>query len=1009
MHSNIVRRSANLGLALLLAAATAASAQQGRLAGTVTDQATGKPLEASRVVLTGTNQIETTNQDGKYTFRTVAPGTYQIRALRIGYAAQVQSITIAAGETAALNFAMIPAPVQLDEIVSTATGEQRKLEVANNVATIDAAGVAAEQPITQFGDLISGRAAGVDVLKSGGTTGTGTRIRIRGSNSISLSNEPLYYIDGIRMESNPSSLSLDIGGGIGGGATSAINDINPDDIESIEIVKGPAAATLYGIQAANGVVRITTKRGTAGKPKWNVFAETGAVQDKNKYPTNYFGLDSNSVDFTTTCSIQNQIDGLCTQTGIATSNPLMDPATRPLATGFRQSYGASVAGGNELATYFLSTTYDDEVGVFKLPRFEADSIMALRGSIPANQLRPNTSRRLNLRANVASNLSSKADVSATLGYVTSDTRVPENDNSFLTITGSGEASANPADVNRGWFFTPAELFAELSNQNVARFTGGLTGNWRPASWLSTRATLGYDVANRTDIQFFPTGQVANYLENNLGVRTDNKTRASQTSVDLGATATYKFAASIAGKTSVGAQWFRDLSNASFLTGRKLAPGSTTITGAGNIEGSENSLESRSVGTFLEQQLNIKQRLFLTGAFRIDNNSAFGANLHATAYPKLSASWLISDEPFFHLPTFKSLRLRGAFGASGQQPGTLDARFFSVAVQGKDSGTVEPGVSTGNLGNPNLKPERSQELELGLDAGLLGDRLSLELTYYTKSTRDALVLRDLPPSNGVAQSQFFNLGRIKNHGFEVTVDARVLTSKQFTWDMNLSGATSSNKVVTLGQGVQELEFGFYQRHVAGYPLGGFWGIPLLGFKDANSDGIIDASEITLGTQKVFMGNPIPTKEASLNNSFTLFKGRVRLGSQFDYRGGYTVDNSIENFRCSAVLNCRGLVDPTAPLLEQAKAQAVIAAGGNNFGFFEPGWFIKFRELSLTFYAPSSLARAIRAGSASITFAGRNLATITDYTGVDPEVNAFGQSNFSSSDFESQPQVRYWTVR
>jgi hypothetical protein len=262
---------------------------------------------------------------------------------------------------------------------------------------------------------------------------------------------------------------------------------------------------------------------------------------------------------------------------------------------------------------------------------------------------------------------------------------------------------------------------------------------------------------------------------------------------------------------------------------------------------------------------------------------------------------------------------------------------------------------------------------------------------------------------VAQSQFFNLGRVDNHGFEATIDARVLTSRQFTWDLNLSGSTTASKVVTLGQGVQSIDIGFYQRHVAGYPLGGFWGLPLLGYKDANGDGVIAASEITLGATKVFQGNPLPTKQVSLNNSFTVFDGRVRLGSQFDYRGGYTVDNSIENFRCSSVLNCRGLVDPKAPLLEQAKAQAVITAGGNNFAFFESGSFIKLRELSLTFYAPNSLARALRAGSASVTFAGRNLWTITNYTGVDPEVNAFGQSNFASSDFESQPQVRYWTVR
>ncbi len=289
----IVRRGLPLAAAAILSitGAVTAWAQNGRLGGTVTDKATSAPLENARILVTGTSLIETTNNEGRYEIRSIPPGTYQVRALRIGYSPLVQTVTIGQDETGALDFALTAAPVQLDEIVTTATGQQRKLEVANAVSTIDVASVAAEQPITQVADLISGRAAGVQVLKSAGTTGSGTRIRIRGSNSISLSNEPLYYIDGIRMESSASSSTLDIGGfGAGDPRTngpSRLNDLNPDDIESIEIVKGPAAATLYGIQASNGVVRITTKKGNPGKARWNVFAEAGGVTDNNTYPLNY--------------------------------------------------------------------------------------------------------------------------------------------------------------------------------------------------------------------------------------------------------------------------------------------------------------------------------------------------------------------------------------------------------------------------------------------------------------------------------------------------------------------------------------------------------------------------------------------------------------------------------------------------------------------------------------------------------------------------------------------------
>ena len=275
----------------LLVLPSVAAAQTGTVTGKVTDAAGGAPLEAARVVLSGTSRIETTDREGRFSFRAVSPGTYPLRVLRVGYRPATDTVTVADGGTATADITMEAAPVQLDEIVTTATGEQRKLEVGNVVATIDAAKVAETAPITEFSNLLSGRAAGVQVLKSSGTTGTGTRIRIRGSNSISLSNEPLYYLDGVRLESASSSTTLNVGGfsdQSSNAGPSRINDIDPDDIESIEIVKGPAAATLYGIQASNGVVRITTKHGTAGPPRWNLFSELGAVSDNNDYPLNYY-------------------------------------------------------------------------------------------------------------------------------------------------------------------------------------------------------------------------------------------------------------------------------------------------------------------------------------------------------------------------------------------------------------------------------------------------------------------------------------------------------------------------------------------------------------------------------------------------------------------------------------------------------------------------------------------------------------------------------------------------
>jgi TonB-linked SusC/RagA family outer membrane protein len=1001
---------------LCLGGSRVALAQQASIGGQVVDSTDGTPLEAARVVLTGTSQIETTNREGRFLFRSVAPGAHQVRVLRLGYRPATQTATPAAGETVTLQFSLIPAAVQLDELVTTATGIQRKLEVANAVTTIDAARVAEQSPITEFANLISGRAPGVQVLKSSGTTGSGTRIRIRGSNSISLSNEPLYYLDGVRLESGSSSTTLDIGGFGSGDPSSAgpsrINDINPDDIESIEIVKGPAAATLYGIQASNGVVRVTTKRGTAGPPRWNLFSEVGAVSDNNEYPLNWFGRDTTvatGADFDGFCSIQSEINGDCTQTSVQSFQPLNEPVSRPYKAGLRQMYGASVSGGSDQVTYYVSGTYENEIGPFRLPKAEEDSVREDRGTVPDNQLRPNALEKFGVRSTVQANVSKNFDVNGSLGFLSSNTRFIENDNSFLTVNGSGTASGNLPEVNRGWFFIPAELFAELANQAANRVTAGFTGNWRPLNWLTGRATIGYDIVNRTDVQFWPTGEVADFGQNRLGVRTNNRFDISQTSVDLGASARFKLSPAIGSRTSIGGQFFRDLARGNFATGRILPAGSGSITGAATTEAKDTLVESRSIGSYIEEEVSLKDRLFVTGGLRFDDNSAFGRDFDATVYPKASVSWLISDEPFFPTGTVNTLRLRGAYGASGQQPGTTDALRFFTPVAGKKDGTGTTGVSFGSLGNTELKPERSYEFEVGLDAGLFNDRLSVEFTYYNKLTRDALVERNIAPSLGASETQFVNLSRIRNQGVELSLSTRLIDKPSMAWDLTLSGSATKNKILDLGAGVSPILIGFYQQHRQGYPAGGYWA-PTVSFNDANADGIIDLSEVELSDSAVFRGPALPTREASLNSQLAILGGKVVLGTQFDYRGGHKIDNSLEQFRCFSVQICRGNYDRTAPIEEQALAQATfLPGGGNSVAFLEPGWFIKLRELSLTFEAPNNWANAFRASRLSLTLAGRNLWTITDYSGVDPEVNAFGQDNFATGDFESQAQVRYWTAR
>ena len=1015
----------SMGVSLLLGALLAGTssgldAQQGSVAGTVTDRSTGDPLENARVILAGPNRVETTGQDGQYTFRGVAPGRYLIRVLRLGYQPASDTAQVSADERVAVNFALNPSPVQLDELVTTATGQQSRLEIGNSVATIAASQVAEEAPIMEFSNLLSGRAAGVQVLKSSGATGTGTKIRIRGSNSVSLSNEPLYYVDGVRIDAEPNGYAYNIGGQ----STSRINDLNPDDIENIEIVKGPSAATLYGIQAANGVVLITTKKGVPGKPRWNAFVEQGAVNDKNTYRTNYFGR-SDDPDFDPAtgdpsgCTALAQAEGSCLQSRIDTYNPLNDESQRPLSPGHRQQYGLNVAGGTDAATYYVSAEYEGEVGVYKMRGFDLDSVnQVTNNDIPKEQVRPNELDKLSLRANATAKVASNADLQLSLGYLTSQLHLLENDNTLNSVIGSGDGSGYPQDINRGWYLVPAEIFAERNRQGVGRFTGGLTANWRPLSWLSTRGTFGYDVTNRQDTQFWPTGEVNPFAypteyEGQLNI---TRGQASQLSVDLFTAASYRVSSAWSGRTAVGGQFFRNLNTSNFSQGQGLARGTESIFGAATTDASDDYVESRSAGGFVDQQMSFRNRLFLTAGLRLDDNSAFGKNFNTKPLPKLSASWVARDEQA--QGWLNTLRLRAAYGQSTQQPGTIDAlRFYGQAAVRKDA-LSGSGVTIANLGNADLKPELSQEIEAGFDAGLFSNRITLEATYFYKQTTDALIKREIVPSLGTTSTQFFNLGQVSNQGFELRLDTRIIDKPDFAWDLTFSGSLYKNNLDELGEGVAPITLGFIQRHVEGYPLGGIWDRPILSFGDANDNGVIEPGEYVVGDEPVYRGSAIPTREFGLRTNLSFFGNLLSVGALMDYRGGHWIENGTDSFRCGGgVIYCRALVDPTAPLEDQTAAAAYTYGDPNGFtewGFFEPAWFIKLRELSLTFNAPDNIARMLRASRVSLTLSGRNLFTIDDYSGIDPEVNGFGQgregfSNFAATDFFSQPQVRYWVAR
>jgi TonB-linked SusC/RagA family outer membrane protein len=1034
MNTSSIRRLCVTAAVLLGGVARLTVAQQGAgsVAGRVTDKATGTGLPGVRVLVANTNRSAFTNAQGSYTLAALPTGTHLIRVSTIGYAAQSQTVSVTDGGAATADFALTQAAVSLDLVTVTTTGEQRGRELANPVALIKAQDVVQQAQPANFADLVSGRAPSVQVIEAGGSVGTGVRIRIRGLSSLSLSNEPAYYVDGAKVEAGARDNAATLSVGTGGQATSRVNDLNPEDIQSIEVVKGPAAATLYGTQAGNGVVRITTRQGVAGKPQWTVYSELGFLNDVNNYPDNFYSWGHNLTSGAVQqCLLIFSVGSAptCARDSLTSFNVLTNPVTTPYGTGYRGRVGVQLSGGSDQTRYYLSGEYSDELGVLRMPAADYARLTAERivDTLPYIQYRPNELKSVSTRANVQANLSSTADVTVSAGLVQSSTRLPQNDNNITGILGSGlfgkgwptayqnSLPALPAGASQGrqWgFFLPGDVMSILTQQDITRLTSSVQGNWRPTGAITGRATIGLDYTDRMDIQFQQLNQGPSFSDFRSGRRTDNRFQLAHYTVDANVSALHNVTPDISSRTSVGVQYLKDLSFGNFAFGKIFPPGGQQ-TGAGSIQSdSESTIESITLGGYVEEVVGWKDRRFITGGLRADDNSAFGSTFKAVYYPKVQGSWVISEEPFFPTRSWlNSLRLRAAYGASGVQPGSIDALRFYQPISAPINGTDQPGLIIAAVGNDSLKPERSAELELGLDADIVKSRVHVEFTYYHKKTTDALVQVPTAPSVGGPAARFENVGSTLNKGVEGLVSVTFDVGPSVSVDAALSASHNSNVLLTLGSKVQQITLGEI-RQVPGYPLFGYWDRPILGFQDTNGNGIIEPSEVQVGPNAVFLGSSIPTTNISLNAGINVLHDRIRIGGQLDYRGGYKANDFTDYFRCtsSAANNCRAVNDRSASLADQAAAVAgrTLADGRTAAGYIVDGTFLAVRELSVTYNAPDAWARAFRGNRLSLTATARNLVKWTNYPGIDPEVNGNGQ-NDQVIDFLTAPPIRTFTFR
>lgn len=971
-------RSAALAMAFLVGGGSLAA--QGVVTGRVTDAATKQPLQQAQVNIVGTTQRVLTNQDGQYRLTNVPAGTALVRVIFIGYKSESRSVFVTAGGSVTADFALTAAAVGLEAIVVTPAGNETVRQEGNHMPTVQLSTVTQSQQISNLSDAIDARVPGVVVQQSGGTVGSGTRIRIRGSNSVSLSNDPVLVVDGVRVDNNSSSSTI----GVGGQVPSRLNDFNPDDIESIQVSEGPSAGVLYGTDAANGAIIMQTKKGHPGPTVWNVNFQGGLQNDIGNYPANYRGVTGTG----TSCRLTQMAAGACTIANVITLNPIEQFS--PFRTGNLTNMGISASGGNEQTTYYVAGHYNYENGVYSV----------------------NTNKQVFLRANLHHQAASNLTFDVSSGYVTSALRLPQNDNNLFGVLSSGFLGGTDSTVNQGYaFLTPQQSFAIHTFQLIDHFTGSFNAKYTPRSWLEINATLGNDFISRRDENTTPPGVITLQQNSFIGNRAANPFQIYTYTANFFATAEFLLTPTISSRTSAGLQYFR--SDLHGVTGSVLGltAGSGSLAGGVVPTVSEQTTETATFGKFAEERIGIRDRLFFTGSLRSDQNSSFGRSFGNILYPKIAASWVISEEPFFpSLGWLNTLHLRAAYGKSGLHPNALDALQYFTATPVVVASADVPGVTVGGLGNPNLKPESDGEIEAGFDADVWNSRINLAVTGYSKKSTDALIAVTEPPSCGsCSATQFRNLGEITNKGIEIEASGNVFRSDNVDVSLSVGVWGNRNRVVTLGPGIAPIIFGlggFSQRIEPGYAAGAYFMVPYT-YADANGDGLISTSEVKLGTKAVFLGNPFPDHGITIRPDITVMQ-RWHVAALFDGRYGNKLFNSTEQFRCGFA-NCQARNDPKASLADQAAAVANILPGGTQAGYIEDGAFMKLREVSLTFDAPDQWAHRLGASALSISVSGRNLKTWTNYRGLDPELNEAGQSNFITADFLTQPPVRTWVTR
>jgi len=973
-------------------------------------------LTAVQVYIPGTSVGTLTNASGQFLMLNVPVGSVTVRAELVGYAAQEQTVQVTEGQSVGTEFALSQSAIALDEIVVSGAGQATaKKKLGNVVATINTEALK-EAPISNFSEMLQGREAGVNISATGGMAGEGSQIRIRGTSSLTQDNNPIIYIDGIRVNN-----SIDEGDA---GGASRLDDINPEAIERVEVLKGAAAATLYGTEASNGVIQIFTKQGAAGDTRWDASIETGfSDQNLDRYESHAgFACSRAGSALVADGCTQAHADRISSYWGLGSLSPydvfevpLLDPL---FERGTNQAYSLSVQGGNDRVNYFVSGRYAFEDGAFGGsqwgPARDIDSQKQAVGNVtffPTQDVR--------VRFNAL--------------YTERYHEVPTNGNNTegtfsMSIMAKPELASDANPTGTGTFATIREMFNIEQNEETQRFAGSLNAQYNPINNVTLDATFGVDMTNSQEIDFKRFGwDVDNFASTApQGDRDFRDHNRREVTLDLKSAWDADLSGDFTSSLIAGAQLLESTYHQNHSGGFSFpAPGLEITGAAAEPDADEEIVQEVNAGVYLQEQVGYKDFLFATAGVRYDKHSAFGQSAGGALYPKVSLSFVPSDlDSWTGLGPISSLRMRAAIGQSGLQPGAFD-QFTTFGPRASVDG---PGVEPDNLGNPDLKPEISTEWEVGADFGLLNDRLSLDLTYWDRTVQDVLVPRQFAPSGGFNTPQLINLGEMTGKGIEATLRGTVFNTPSASLNAFVNTAYLNEKVSDMGV-APAIKVGYYRYRTwiaEGFAPGSFFTRMLANTPfpfDQNGDGQADSEaemlaflanpvtpdQLTLvgapltadgPDGEYYRGKPTPDYSGSFGGSLTLF-GDFRINTQFDYAfGNFYRQNLSGAFRNSHWLLGRNtpetariesiLANPASTAQERLAAaqdwtQEVSLSPWSGLNSIEEADYIRWRELSLSYTLPGDMVSRLGMRNMTVTAAARNLSLWTKYGGIDPDNN------------------------